>query len=142
MSSLAKLGKGTLLKRGQGTSPETYTTIPEILEISGSPGGTPDIIDVTNHDTSGLYRESITGLITMPEMTCRANYIHHAQQDGLRSDMEAGSLVNFQLVIPAVGGNYTATFAARVRGWQVKTPLNEQQTVEFTLQPTGAPVWA
>lgn len=146
MATQAKLGKGTLLKKGDGASPEVFTAIPEILEISGTPGGTPDIIDVSNHDTADFYREEITGLITTTELTCRANYrgggsaantVVHA----LETQMAAGTVANFQIILPTDTPE-TVSFAARVRSWQIVTPINEQMRVEFTLKTSGAPVWS
>jgi hypothetical protein len=141
MSSLAKLGKGTKLYLGGATSPASYNAIPEVLEISGAPGGTPDLIDVTNHDTVGLYKEEITGLITLNDMTCRANYIDNQYQNDLEDLMNAGTVSWYKIEIPGVNGTITVLFQARVRGWQVVTPLNAQQELQFTLKPFGAAIW-
>lgn len=141
MASLAKLGKGTLLRRGGTTSPETYNAIPEVLEISGMPSGIPDLVDVTNHDSVGLYREQITGLITLNEITIRCNYIADTQQDAIRDDLEGGTERYYEIEIPAVGGNQICRFPARARAWSINPQIAAQQILEFSLAPTSAPVW-
>jgi predicted secreted protein len=146
MATQAKLGKGTLLKVGDAGSPETFTTIPEILEISGTPGGTPDEVDVTNHDTTGYWRETLSGLITAKTLTVRANW-NKAGSSGntalmaLQTQMEAGTTKNFQIVLPTTAAQ-TVTFASRVMDWQVLTPIEGQMTCEFTLKSTGSPTWS
>jgi predicted secreted protein len=145
MATLSKLGKGTILAVGDGASPEVFTQIPELLEISGSPGGTPDLVDVTNHDTTGLYREEITGLITTTELVCRANYRKAGTSDNttvlaLRTQMEAGTVKNFRITLPTTTPQII-NFAARVRSWNLVTPITEQMRVEFTLKSEGAPAY-
>ena len=141
MASLAKLGKGTKLYLGGDTSPETYNAIPEIISISGSPGGSPDLVDITNHDSVGLYREQLTGLITQPEMACQANYINDQYQNDLEGLLASGEVKYFKLEIPAVGGTLTAIFQGRVRNWVINPQIAAQQLLDFTIQPSGAPIW-
>jgi hypothetical protein len=61
MASIAKISNGTLLKIGDGASPENFTTIPEVMRLSG-PSVRFDLLDVTSHDTVGFFREWIPGL--------------------------------------------------------------------------------
>lgn len=139
--SLAKLGKGTIVRRGGTTSPAAYTAIPEILSISGMPAGIPDLVDVTNHDSPGLYREQITGLIQLNEITITANYIADVTQDAIRDDLEAGTERYYEIEIPAVGGNQICRFPARARSWDIDPQIAAQQILKFSLAPTSAPVW-
>jgi hypothetical protein len=141
MASQAKLGKGTKLYRGGTTSPETYNLIEEVLEIDGTPGGIPDIISVYNHDSPDLYDEVITGKINLAEIQIRCNYINSTQQNLVKDDMESGTLRYYKITVPAVSATKTIIFAARVRGWRIITPTNEQQRLEMALQPSGAPIF-
>jgi len=145
MSTQAKLGKGTILKVGDGASPEVFTAIPEIIEISGTPGGTPDEVDATNHDTVGNYRENISGLITTKELTVNATWRKAGAADNtlllaLQTQMQAGTRKNFQILLPTTAVE-TVTFEASVKDWQVLTPIADRMTCQFVLKSSNAPVW-
>ena len=140
MSSSARLAKGTFLRLGTSASPPVYTNITELREISGTPGGTPDLVDVTNHDTAGLFREYITGLIAGDQITCKANYLGDANQTTLRTLRDAGTIGNFQIVIPLATPK-VITFTAYVMSWKVNTDIASQMELEFTLQTSATPVW-
>jgi len=146
MLSQAKLGKGTVLKVGDSGSPEVFTAIPEILEISGSPGGAPDEVSVFNHDSTGMWDETLSGIIRGKQITVRANW-NKAGASGntavlaLQSDMEAGTVRNFTITLPTTTPEIV-TFAAHVMDWQMLPPTATQMVVEFVLKSTGSPIWS
>ena len=138
MASSARIGKGTLLKIGDAASPEVFTTIAEMVTIGGSPGGVPDEIDVTNHDSPGLYEEIITGIIRTKTITGVANYIgDNTQQNALLTAMEAGTSKNFKLVFPTATPK-TFSFAGRVNGWDVDPPIRGAMHLNFSIKQSGA----
>ena len=141
MASLAKLGKGVILRRGGLTSPETYNAIPEVLSIDGLPNAVPEDISVYNHDSPSQYDETIPGILRLNPMTVRCNYINDAQQAALRDDIEAGVKRYYEVENPSVGGNEICRFLASVKGWKIISEPNAQQILEFVLQPSAAPVW-
>ena len=49
---------GTLLKLGDGGTPENFTTIAEVRDIGGPELGA-DVVDVTSHDSPGAWEEVI-----------------------------------------------------------------------------------
>ena len=60
MTTAAQIGAGTLFKRGDGASPEVFTTIAEVTSVDG-PTSVFDIIDVTTMESTGNDREFIAG---------------------------------------------------------------------------------
>ena len=64
----AFIGHGTLLQRGDGGDPETFTTVAEVLNISG-PSLSRDTIDVTTMDSPDEWIEFIAGLNDVGEIT-------------------------------------------------------------------------
>jgi len=135
---------GTLLKIGDGGSPETFTTIAEVTDISG-PSLSADTIDVTNHNSAGGYREFIQGLKDAGEVTFTINFIPtestHNAATGLLKDYEDGTLRNFQLVFPDAG-NTTWSFAAVVTGFEPAEPIDDKLAADVTLKISGQPTLA
>lgn len=144
MASSALHAIGTLLKRGDGGSPETFTTVAEVLSITG-PGLTSDIIDVTNHDTSNGFREFIMGLQDGGEFQFSINYIPtnstHNATTGLLDAFEDKERGNWKLVFPD-GATTTWTFQAVVRTVAIRAPIDGQLTADVTLKISGKPTLA
>lgn len=141
MASLAKLGKGTILRRGGLTSPATYNLIPEVLEIDGLPSGVAEQVSVFNHDSPDMWDETISGKIIPNPMQVRCNYIDDTEQNALWDDQEGSIRRYYEIDIPAVNGTRTMRFLAMVSGYKIVPNLAAQQVLEFTLQPTARPVW-
>lgn len=110
MATKAKAAKGTLLKRGDGAVSEVFTTIAEVSTISG-PETTVETVDATSHDSSAAEFIS-TALPDNGEIGFEFNYVPgNAQQEGLVTDMNAGTLRNFQLICPTTHASTPMTFA-------------------------------
>ena len=135
MSSNALESQGMAIKRGDGASPEVFTTIPEVRSING-PDGSASEIDVS--DLSSTSREFRMGLqdegsITLDMMFIPGNTVHA----GLRTDRANRTLRNFQLVFtdsPAT----TWSFAAYVQGLSVSNDLDAVTTASVTLRISGS----
>lgn len=135
MSSNALESQGMEIKRGDGASPEVFTTIPEVRSING-PDGSASEIDVS--DLSSTSREFRMGLqdegsITLDMMFIPGNTVHA----GLRTDRANRTLRNFQLVFtdsPAT----TWSFAAYVQGLSVSNDLDAVTTASVTLRISGS----
>ena len=135
MSSNALESQGMAIKRGDGASPEVFTTIPEVRSING-PDGSASEIDVS--DLSSTSREFRMGLqdegsITLDMMFIPGNTVHA----GLRTDRSNRTLRNFQLVFtdsPAT----TWSFAAYVQGLSVSNDLDAVTTASVTLRISGS----
>ena len=133
----ATLGYGTLLKMGDGASPEVFTTIGEVGDFEDSDD--TELVEATNHDSLGSRREYIAGLIDGAEIQFPVNYIpDHATHDrstGLRSKLR--TTVNFRLEEP--GNDEGIEFAAVVMGITRAFPVADKMTMTVTLKKTGSP---
>ena len=104
--------QGTVIKRGDGASPETFSNIGGITTVSGFTEERT-MIDVTT--LADTVEKMKAGLTVIAELTL--SYIIDEtdnEQTGLRADMRAGTLRHFQIVMtdsPAT----TIEFSALVR---------------------------
>ena len=97
MASDAFSGVGTSLYRQDPTT-SAWEVFSEVNNIEG-PGFTRDTIDVTSLDSTGGYREFITGFRDGGEVTMEMNFTN-ANVDKLKSDFETDTLVNYKIVLP------------------------------------------
>jgi predicted secreted protein len=135
---------GTLLKIGDGGSPENFTTIAEVKDIS-LPHFARDMIDVTTHSSTEGWREFMAGLKSGGEVTFEINFLPtdatHSYAAGLLHDLEGGTLRNFKVVLTDAG-NTTWTFAAIVSDFTPKAPVAGALTAAVTLKLSGKPTLA
>jgi len=135
---------GTLLKIGDGLSPESFTTIAEVTDISG-PGLELDAIEATSHSSTGGYKEFIGGLLDGGEVSFEISFIPtnatHSYTSGLIYALRNRTVRNFQLVFPNVGAT-TWAFAALVTGFEPKEPVDDKLSASVTLKITGQPTLA
>lgn len=96
-------GIGTQLQAGDGASPEAFTTIAQLGDISG-PNLTAGVYDTTTHDnTLQGYRDFITGLKDGGEVTAKlffdANLNSHKDSgSGLMALFNANTIKNYRLI--------------------------------------------
>jgi len=140
--SIAIVADGTLLKVGDGTSsPETYTTVPEVSKLSG-PTIKFDLLDVTSHDSQGFFREFIPGLadgdMISADLFWRPSNVVHK---GLRVDSYARTLRSFQVVFPDTPDN-TVTIDAYVQSIAPKADIGTVLAAPLSLKVTGEPIWS
>jgi len=132
---------GTLLKTGDGGSPETFTTIAEVTNIGG-PSLKLDAIEATSHDSTEGWREFIGGLLDGGEVTFDVNFIPtnatHDASTGLVADMVARTHRNFELVFPDTSET-TWSFTALVTNFQSNEPVDNKLSASVTLKVSGQP---
>lgn len=135
---------GTLLKIGDGGSPESFSTITEVTNIGG-PSLSMDTIEVTHHGSTGGWREFVGGLLDGGDVTFEINYdpadSTHDASTGLINDMENRTVRNFQLVFPDTGVT-TWSFAALVTGFEPSEPIDDKLAASVTLKISGQPTLA
>lgn len=140
--SRAFAGQGSQLQLGSGTpaSPGTYTTIAEITKIQRS-GSKMDIVDTTNMDSIGAYREKLATLLDGGEISFEANYIpQDATQASLQAAFDNRTLAPWKIELPNSLGNWV--FAA-----YVSTPsdfdltVDKASTISGKLTITGKPIF-
>lgn len=134
----AVIGIGTLLKVGDGATPtEAFTTIAEVKSISG-PSETRDTLDVTNMDSPNQYKEFVATLIDGGTISCDINFIgDNTTQNGLRTDMLAGTARNFQLLMANTGASLYA-FTAFVTEFSPSFDVESIVTASISMKITGA----
>lgn len=134
MSVNAVVSKGTLFKRGDGASNETFATIAEVNSV-GLPSQSRPMIDVS--DLSSTAREFIPGLLDSGQISVNMNFTRNTYI-AMRTDLLSDSSVNYQIVLPD-STNTTIDFAGYVQdmGGDVPGP-DERVTVDVTIKITGS----
>lgn len=137
-------GIGTLLKLGDGGSPETFSTISEVTELSG-PSLEKETVEVTSHDTkanASSYKEYIEGVKDGGEVSLTLNFIPtdstHGPTNGLLAEYESGGTTNYKIVFPD-SGSTTWTIPAICTGFEPEEPIDGQLTADVTLKVDGKP---
>lgn len=136
--------RGTLLKQGDGGSPEDFSTIAQVVSIGG-PSLSLDPIDVTHHASEDGWKEAVGGLLDGGEISLEINYDPeagtHDASTGLIKDMEDRVVRNFQLVF-SDSGNTTWTIPALVTGFEPGAPVDAKLSASVTLKVSGKPTLA
>lgn len=131
--------QGVCIDRGDGGSPETFTTIGEVVTFQG-PGGEAAEIDVTNLKSSA--KEFIMGLPDEGDVSLSLNLDpQDAQQTALRADRAAQTLRNFRITLTDSGAT-TVSFAAYVKGFSISGGIDDKVTADVALRVSGALTWA
>lgn len=135
MSSNALDSQGMVIQRGDGASPEVFTTIPEVTEISG-PGGQAAEIDVT--DLSSTAKEFRMGLQDEGNITLALAWIPtNAVHSGLRTDRANQTLRNFKIIFTD-SPQTTWSFSAFVLGLEISNSVDEVTRASVTLRVSGS----
>lgn len=133
---------GTLLKRGDGGSPETFSTVAEVRSISG-PSMETDEAEVTTHSSAaaGAYREFILTLIDAGSIEFEINYVpSDATHIGIKSDFLNRTKRNWQIVMP--GSIQTISFTGYVKSMPLEFPVDDAIKAKVSIRCTGAPTFA
>lgn len=139
--SRAFAGQGTQLQLGSGTpaAPGSYTTIAEVTKIQRS-GSKMDIVDTTNMDSIGAYREKLPTLLDGGDISLDCNYIpQDTTQQELQTLFDSRTLKPWQIVLP----NTLGTWNFNAYSTQVDFDLMVDKAATFTakLTITGKPVF-
>ena len=130
---------GTLLKRGNGASPEVFTTVAECTDISG-PAITATLKEVTYQDQGSRFKQYITTTIDPGKLTVKLNFIPTDPTQngtaGLLNDLVNGTRHNYQLVFPDAGAT-TWQFAAYCSKFQTDEKTSDELTGSVELQLSG-----
>lgn len=127
-------GLGSTLEREDDASSGVYDAIAEVNSIGG-PGMTRDFIDVTSLDSSGGYREFISGFRDGGTLTFEMNFTI-ANYGQMKVDFDSDDSINYQLVL----GDATATtlnFTAFVTDLPLNIVPDDKVTCSVTLKITG-----
>ena len=131
--------KGTLIQIGDGGSPETFTTIAKVNQITG-PSPTEEFIDVTSLDSTSGYREFLPSFKDGGEVSLEVSLVPTTHND-LQSKFEAQTIHNFKIVWPDAGSS-TVSFAAYVQSIAPTAQVGDKVGATITLRVSGAVTWA
>jgi hypothetical protein len=137
MTTQAKTGFGTLLKRGDGAASEAFTSVGELLSIKG-PQLSRAMIKATNMGSPNGRKEVIaSGILEIGQVDFQVSYVRgDAQHTGILSDIKTGALRNWQIVFPDDPTNPVA-FAAYVTKAEPDMPIEEKRTLTVSVEVTG-----
>jgi hypothetical protein len=128
---------GTLLKKGDGGTPETFATIAEVGDIDG-PKLKAIMEDFTTHSSNG-YVERKPTLKDSDQVKFPVHFVSadatHDKTTGLVADWTNKTLRNFKITFPDASG---FSFAAYVEEIGFKAPVKGKLTADVTLSLTGA----
>jgi predicted secreted protein len=140
---MATSGFGTLIKRGDGGGPETFTTIAAVKSISG-PSMKLDTIDITTLDSTG-YRQFIATMKTGGQVQLDMLFLPadatQSYSAGVILDFHNRTLRNFKIVF-SDGAATTWTFPAYVTDVAPDASVDAALGLKVTLQISGAPTLA
>jgi len=142
----ATIGFGVLLSRGDGASPEVFTKIAELIDLS-TPSMTKDQVEATHTDSPDSFREFIPGLKDGGEFSATVNFLpgnatQNNDSGGAINDfINQTASRNWRITFPG-SPTMTWTFKATVIGLQVNTPMDDRMTMEVNFKVAGAPTIA
>ena len=137
---LAVFGKGTRLQRKVSG---VYETIAQVKSIEG-PGITGDVLDVTNMDTVGTWREKMAGLKDAGTLTFACNFIPdnptHNATTGILKDLVDGAQRDHQIIFPNVAATTWVFPNSQILSAPVTVPVDNVIEINVTLLITEPPV--
>ncbi|MCZ2155741.1 MAG: hypothetical protein LC114_17890 [Bryobacterales bacterium] len=140
MTSSAIWAYGSILQLGDGATPEVFTAIAEITELT-PPQMSRDDIDVTSHQSSDGYREFISGLRDSGEVSFKANWLPtnstHDGTTGLLETFNDDVNHNWKIILPNT--LITIAFSGFLTAFEPDLPLEEQAQLSGTIKVSGKP---
>ena len=124
------------------TAGVVVTTVAQVTNISG-PGLGADVIDVTTHDSTSAFEESVVGVLRSGEVTLDIVYDPADDtQDGTDTEGLVYRFKNrvrtaFSLVF-SDSGTSTWSFDGDITGFEPGAPVDGALTASVTVKPTGA----
>lgn len=131
MASNAIAGVGTKFYRWSGSA---WVAIAEVNSITG-PSMTRDFIDVTSLDSTGGFREFITGFRDAGTLTLAMNFTHDTYT-AMKEDFENNAHVHYNITLP--DAQFTSLeFAGLVTEIPLTIPTDDKVTADVTIKISG-----
>lgn len=131
-----RAAKGAILAYESATGPSVYSTIPGVQDFDMPVVGERDEIDVTSHDSSGDYEETVLGIIRSPVISVPVVWdgatTHHA---AMVTRAQANTLTNFK--VTTIDTKIHA-FAGYIKGVTTSNPVSGALTATLSIKITGA----
>lgn len=135
-----QIGLGAAINRGDAASPEVFTEIGNVTNITG-PGLALETKDVTNLGTT-TARTFIPGLVDSGEISIEINWDGSSTQiTGLRTDLTSKVARNFTITFPDSPVT-TAAFTAYVTSFSITTTTEDTITASVAMKITGDVTWS
>ena len=135
MASEAISGVGVQFQREDDDSSLAYDTIAEVTNIVG-PTMTREFIDVTSLDSTGGYREFISGFRDGGTVTLTMNFTRDGYEQML-TDFADDDSHNYAIVLPISPVAATLDFAGFVTDLPLNIPTDDKVTMDVTIKVTG-----
>lgn len=133
----AFIGYGSKFEVGDGDSPEVFTELSEVTDIT-LPSETVETVDVTHMQSPDRRREYIAGLSDTGEATISMAFIPGSDGDVLlRSMAGTGDVVSCRVTFP---NQATWTFQGFLTGYTPTLPLADKATADVSFKVTGSVV--
>ncbi|WP_060877797.1 phage tail tube protein [Streptomyces scabiei] len=126
---------GTQLQRGDGATPEVFTPIANVTDIT-PPGIERETYDVTAHDSEDAWREFIGGLKDGGEVELDLNY-DPREHDSLLADFADAVPRSYKVVWPGTLGNWA--FKAIITNFEPEAPHDDKLAASVTYKVSGKP---
>ena len=147
-ATTATIGFGVILAKGDAASPEVFTTIAEITDLSG-PGLARDAVEATHTASTNRWREFLAGLKDGGEVSLTMNHLpNNATQDatsgglvGEFATVDGDTVGNWKLTFP-VSPAVSWTFPAILTAFEPATPIDDRMTATATFKIAGEPTLA
>jgi hypothetical protein len=141
MVSASIWSKYSKLLRGNGDGPpETFANVIEVMDLT-APTNQTELVDVSNFDSPGAFKEWLPTFIDAGELTATVNYIAgNATQQALISDQLTQTTRNFKIEFRNAAATLLATmsFAGYVTGFAITANIREQRKATLKVRVTGA----
>ena len=138
MTTNAVTGLGTTLQKGDGATPEVFTTVSEVHGING-PTQDADVIEVTSLASPNGTKEFIAGLKNAGTVTFDINFNPtSATHAALFADQKSGIVRNWKIVLPSSVSAMTFSFAAFVKSFTADIQAASHLKANLTLHISGA----
>jgi predicted secreted protein len=140
MATSAKIGYGCLFSLGDVNSPQAYTPLAEITNIS-PPTLARDAVDATHSQSPEGWRDFIPGLKDGGEVTVEMNFIPSGDStDRLIAAFNSDNLLNCKIAFndsPATEW----TFQAICTAFAPEGPVEDKMSASATFKVTGKPTF-
>lgn len=133
MTSNAVAGAGSQLRR-YDTGLGQWVAIAEILSIDG-PDKKRDVIDVTNMDSAGNYREFIAGFRDAGSIKASMNFTRDGYET-MNDDFESETKQDYEIALPDTD-NTTFSFKGLVTELPLKATPDKQITCDVVIKISG-----
>lgn len=132
---------GTAFQLGDTASPIVYTTVAEVLSIGG-PDVSADEIEVSSLDSTGGYKEYITGLKDGGTVALELNWVKsNAQQTGMRDLVASGTTRAYRIQF-SDSPQTVANFNGVVTNFSMSADPGSQIKASMSVRITGAVTWS